>query len=206
MRGIFQLHIGLSGHRQHQLHLLAVDSVREGHLWLPAHLHGGDLAISEQHRQEINVRQVHGGIVLINEPRLHIVIVQRQLRDLIAVDQQLFIGGCHSARHARLQCGDGRILDRSFKGAVKLSVIALVLTPLLFRHLLVVTPGSIKLFTAEIGSHVYQQIQIARPLRRDGQILRGHGGGDLLVPAVKAVACLIVLGDCGRRDGAAVVG
>ena len=190
-RRVFQLHTCLPCHGQHQLHLLAAGSIFEGHLRLIAHLHGGDLPVSKQYRQEIDRRKLHSRIVLINEPRLHVITVQRQLRDLLSFDQQLFVGRYHSTCHVLLQCGDGRICNSGHKGVVKALILTLIFTPLVAVHLLIVAPGNTELFTGEVISHGYQQIQIAAPLGCNGQIPIRHGSGDLPIPAVKAIASFL---------------
>ena len=203
MRRVLQLHTCLPCHGQHQLHLLAAGSIFEGHLRLIAHLHGGDLAVSEQRRQEIDRRKLHSRIVLIDEPRLHVITVQRQLRDLLSFDQQLFVGRHHSTCHVLLQCGDGRICNSGHKGVVKLRSFDAIIPPLVAVHLLIVAPGNTELFTSEVISHGYQQIQIAAPLGRNGQIPIRHGSGDLPIPAVKAIASF--LRSFGRSNGITIV-
>ena len=203
MRRVLQLHTCLPCHGQHQLHLLAAGSIFEGHLRLIAHLHGGDLPVSKQYRQEIDRRKLHSRIVLIDEPRLHVITVQRQLRDLLSFDQQLFVGRHHSTCHVLLQCGDGRICNSGHKGVVKALILTLIFTPLVAVHLLIVAPGNTELFTGEVISHGYQQIQIAAPLGRNGQIPIRHGSGDLPIPAVKAIASF--LRSFGRSNGITIV-
>ena len=203
MRRVFQLHTCLPCHGQHQLHLLAAGSIFEGHLRLIAHLHGGDLPVSKQYRQEIDRRKLHSRIVLIDEPRLHVITVQRQLRDLLSFDQQLFVGRHHSTCHVLLQCGDGRICNSGHKGVVKALILTLIFTPLVAVHLLIVAPGNTELFTGEVISHGYQQIQIAAPLGRNGQIPIRHGSGDLPIPAVETVP--LFLRSFGRSNGITIV-
>ena len=203
MRRVLQLHTCLPCHGQHQLHLLAAGSIFEGHLRLIAHLHGGDLPVSKQYCQEIDRRKLHSRIVLSDEPRLHIITVQRQLRDLLSFDQQLFVGRHHSTCHVLLQCGDGRICNSGHKGVVKALILTLIFTPLVAVHLLIVAPGNTELFTGEVISHGYQQIQIAAPLGRNGQIPIRHGSGDLPIPAVETVP--LFLRSFGQSNGITIV-
>ena len=203
MRRVLQLHTCLPCHGQHQLHLLAAGSIFEGHLRLIAHLHGGDLPVSKQYCQEIDRRKLHSRIVLIDEPRLHVITVQRQLRDLFSFDQQLFVGRHHSTCHVLLQCGDGRICNSGHKGVVKALILTLIFTPLVAVHLLIVAPGNTELFTGEVISRGYQQIQIAAPLGRNGQIPIRHGSGDLPIPAVETVP--LFLRSFGQSNGITIV-
>ena len=203
MRRVLQLHTCLPCHGQHQLHLLAAGSIFEGHLRLIAHLHGGDLPVSKQYCQEIDRRKLHSRIVLIDEPRLHVITVQRQLRNLLSFDQQLFVGRHHSTCHVLLQCGDGRICNSGHKGVVKALILTLIFTPLVAVHLLIVAPGNTELFTGEVISHGYQQIQIAAPLGRNGQIPIRHGSGDLPIPAVETVP--LFLRSFGQSNGITIV-
>ena len=56
--------------------------------------------------------------------------------------------------------------------------------------------------TAAVGVKLHR-VLIGRPLRRNGHIPRGHGGGNLRIPAVEGVARLG--GVCGLGDSRAVV-
>ena len=213
------LDIPICGIGQHHRHFLAVqrrdgcagagdarlirNSNHDRHLihagrFLTADLDRHRLMIAKQSRQELHIDQIERRIILIDKPDLDLIAGDRNHCNPFLVLNEQFVCRANLAGDLSLQLCLRIRPDRSNERSQLLAARIFLRS----AELRIITAGNLQMFALKIRKGI-DQVQIAGPLGLDDHILRGHGGGDRLVPAVKTIARLGRI--LGRGDGRAVI-